>query len=83
MPLILRAMKKSTRNSWAGAIVGVKTIMWCLIKADRLGASTKKYKRIPGGLGLSTRARTQRRRTMASPQLSTEQSKNSGHGTKK
>jgi hypothetical protein len=25
--------------------------MWCLIKADRLGASTKKYKRIPGGVG--------------------------------
>jgi hypothetical protein len=46
----------------------VRTIMWCLIKADQSGASTKRYTATPSGAGQSTRVRTRRRRrTMASP----------------
>jgi hypothetical protein len=33
----------------AGAIIGVRTIMWCLIKADQSGASTKRYTAVASG----------------------------------
>jgi hypothetical protein len=48
MTLILRTMNKHAQLMGWGNHWGVKTIMWCLIKADQLGASTKRCTGTPG-----------------------------------
>jgi hypothetical protein len=76
MTLTLRTMNRHAQLMGWGDHWERRT-MWCLIKANQLVASTKKCMRTPGGAGQSTRAHTRHHhRTMASPKLSTQQSKN-------